>query len=178
VKVDIKIYRGDGMKRLLLGLLVLGVMNRSQGYVGYKHSVKDESGSKIRVRLDYHGASAIACRKDVGDVQAGTERTWKSYGCQLKKIEITQNIDGKDVVTSLNVRNVSVSFAMQAGAALAIAESDASITGAIGSSVLVDRLLKGDLVTAELVAYGSTSWVYKGPNQLIPVGGVKVYKKK
>jgi hypothetical protein len=71
------------MKKVLLAVLLAAVASvgqRLHGYVGYKQTVKNDSGSVIRVRWDYHGASKVACRKDEGDVDPGTARTWKSYG--------------------------------------------------------------------------------------------------
>ncbi len=147
--------------------------------LGYDHLIVNSSKNPINVTLELHGYLGVAghcasCCNREATIPVGGYKTLNTKLCQLKRITVKEKVDGKNVVTKLNIQNASKTIA--AGAiqimVAAAAMSDGSASGALAGGYIASQ---DPFEFNELVAYGSTDWNYQGPNRLTPTKGVDIY---
>lgn len=184
------------MKRLLyIGFLLSSLVSMQVHAI--RHSLTNESNKTIDVFMWLHGESMLGknaqnclesmwtscCRREKRDLKPGERVEWDTKGCQLKKIRVEEVGTGKKV--TVNVQNASKTVAKNTAAgaavlAISLASVDSASKGNYGSAyaghVVASDIADQDYTTKELVAYGSTSWVYDNEG-IKPVSGVKMYGK-
>ena len=132
-------------------ILLLFVSSISNAYVGYKHTITNDSPDPIYIKLSYHGyVKHFSCRPDrKKKLMPGDKWTTKSYGCQLKKVYVKNlNTDEK---TKINVHNYSKT-GLLVSATVALTLPAAVGGAAVASGITAGAAATGATVTTATAA--------------------------